>query len=356
MSIQHPLPNALASRNAASAAHPVQELQTGATLQTSPRIAPEELLLPRSIAGVFDLAFDIYRAHFRTLFTLAAVILLPLQALLYLLFNAWLKPLNAYTDTHPDDIAAGFGLITGGALTGFPQGGFPGLLSLIALAVISVLIVIALTDIYQGRTPRWADCCRRALRHIPRVLGGWLVTFFVLTAVLLIVLIILSIAGFFVGLAIGLSQGIVPPLISVIVGLVFLLTPYVVGLTVLAFGFLFTTPLLVLEDTPVTAIPARNWQLVKHPRARRTLAAIIFLPIVFFTVQLLILLSLSGLLALVTLPPTLAFIVETGISALLITFLQPYLLIFINVLYFDYRIQRDGLDITLRANQMEGTH
>ncbi len=356
MSIQQPLPRTFANRSAAYAAQPAQTLTAGAALQTSPRITAEELLLPRSIAGVFDLAFDIYRAYFRVLFTLAAVILLPLQALLYLLFNAWLKPLNAYTDTHPDDIGAGFGLITGGALTGFPQGGVPGLLSIVALAIISVLIAIALSDIYQGQTPRWTDCCRRAFRHIPRVLGGWTVTFFVLTAVVLIALIILSIAGFFIGLAVGLSHGVVPPLISVIIGLVFLLMPYVAVMTVLAFGFLFTTPLLVLEDTPVTLIPARNWQLVKHPHARRTLAAIVFLPIVFFTVQMLILLSLNGLLALVTLPPTLAFIVETGISALLITFLQPYLLIFINVLYFDYRIHRDGMDITLLADLMEGIH
>ena len=349
MSIQSSSSGAFAAPHRNSVAETSPASQAGVTLLTSPHISLEELLLPRSIAGVFDLSFDIYREQFRTLFTLAAVVLLPLQAILYLLFNAWLKPLNTFTDSHPDDISAGFGLITGGALTGYPQAGIPGLLTLAAFAVISAPLTLALTELYQGRTPHLTDCFRRAFRHIPRVLGGWITMACVLLGVLMLTLTLLTFLAFLVGIAVGLLHTVIPPAISVIIGVVFVATPYVTCMVALGMGFIFTTPLIVLEELPITLIPVRNWQLIKQPRVRRTLAAIVFLPIVFLIVQMLILFSLNGLLALVSLPPTLAFLMETGISVLLVTFLQPYLLIFSIVLYFDYRIQRDGLDITLIA-------
>ena len=352
MSKQYPSPGTFTTPAVAHPPHAPLARQSEAVLLTSPHITTEELLLPRSIAGVFDLAFDIYRDHFRALFTLSAVTLLPLQTVLYLLFNVWLKPLNAYTDTHPDDIGAAFGLITGGALTGYPQTGVPGLLSLAGLAVISVPIALALADIYRGQTPHWADCWRRAFRHIPRVLGGWFSLFCVLVAV---VTLTLTTASIMAGITVGVLRNAVPPALSFLIGAALLVIPYVAGMTTLAAGFLFTTPLIALEDTPITSIPARNWQLVKRRRARSVFSAIVFLPIVFFTVQLLILLSLSGLLALVSLPSALVFVLEAGFSALLIAFLQPYLLIFINVLYFDYRIQRDGLDVTLLADNLEAS-
>lgn len=349
MSIQPSASGAFAPLHRNPTAETSTTSQAGYSLLTSPRLSLEELLLPRTVAGVFDLAFDIYRDQFRTLFALAAVILLPLQAILYLLFNAWLKPLNAFTDSHPDDISAGFGLIAGGALTGYPQAGVPGLLTLAAFAVISVPLTLAIAELYSGRTPRLTDCFRRAFRHIPRVLGGWTAMSCVLLGVVMLTFAVLTILAFLVGLAVGLMHTAIPPAVSVVIGVAFVATPYVTGMIAFGMGFIFTTPLLALEDLPITLIPARNWQLIKQPRVRCALAAIVFVPIVFFIVQMLILFSLSGLLALVSLPPTLAFLMETGISALLVTFLQPYLLIFITVLYFDYRIQRDGLDITLIA-------
>lgn len=349
MSIQPSSSRAFAIPDVTNASVGERVLQSNTSLLVSPRLAREELLLPRGIGGVFDLAFDLYRAHFHTLFTIVAVALLPLQAVLYLLLNTWLKPLNAYLDTHPDDITAAFGFITGAAMTGYPAYGVPGLFSLIALAIVSAPVAIALSDLYRGQTPVWTDCYRRAFRHIPRVLLGWLVMLCVFVAVVILALTIATLLASVVALAVG---GTLPTAISVILGVIFVLTPYVAGMTMLAFGFVFTTPLIVLEDLPITAIPARNWQLVKRPRARRTLAAVLFLPIVFFTLQLLMLLSLTGLLELVSLPATMAFLLETTISVLLIAFLQPYLLIFAHVLYFDYRIQRDGLDIRLLAETL----
>ena len=57
-------------------------------------------------------------------------------------------------------------------------------------------------------------------------------------------------------------------------------------------------------------------------------------------------------MGLFAIPPLDQFVIETTLTILLIVFLQPYLLVFLNVLYFDFRIQRDGLDIRLLADEL----
>ena len=286
-----------------------------------------DLLMPRGIAGVFDLAFDIYRKHFRALATIAAVILLPLQAALYFLFNLWLKPLNTYTDAHSDDAGAALGLIAGGILTGYPQLGIPGLLSLLALAIASAPIAFALADIYRGITPLWSDCCRRAFFSIPRVLLGWAVAGLAFAAICTLSGVIGTIALSLIAFALKTA---LPQIVYSILFVVAVIASLLLGMTVIAFNFSFTSPLIALEQVGITQLPSRCWQLIGKRRALRTWTAIVFLPVVFFTVQALMLFSISSLLSLFTLPPILSFCVETVSVALLIVFLQPYLLVFLD--------------------------
>ena len=316
-------------------------------LAPSSRLDTSDLLKARGIGGVFDLAFDIYRQHFGVLMTIVAVMLLPMQAVLYLLFNLWLKPLNIYAEAHSDDAGAGLLLIVGGLSVGWPAYGVPGLLSLLVLAAASAPAAIAIADIYRSRVPTPADCCRRAFARIPRVLLGWIVAGLAFTAVASVtgVACFLLLALFAVGM-----QNRIPDVVYTLLGIAVVLIPLLLGMTLVAFNFSFTAPLIILENTGVTQLPSRCWQLIGKPRALRTWAAIVFLPVVFFTVQMLMLGSISSFLSLFSLFPALRFCVETALITILILFLQPYLLVFLNVLYFDARIQREGLDIHILAS------
>ena len=317
----------------------------------SAALSPSDLLRPHSIGGVFDLAFDIYRAHFRALVTIFALLLLPTQALLYLVVNLWFKPLVAFQDAHADDAGAALLLVVGGLFTGVPEYGIPGLLSLLALGVVSAPIAVAIAEVYRGRVPSASFCYRHSLARIPRVLCGWGIVGLAVAAVLA-----LSFALLFVLIAawgIVVKSEIAGGSAAVVAALA-VLAPYMASMTLVASSFGFTAPLVVLEDTPVTLIPSRNRQLTERPRSRRVWAALVFLPIVFFTVQGLMLVGVSSLLSLFTLWPTLRFCIETTLTALLIALLQPYLLIFLNVLYFDCRIQREALDIHLLAARHGG--
>jgi len=316
----------------------------------SEQFASDYLLVAHSIGGIFDLAFDIYRRYFRTLLTTVAILLLPMQTLLYLLSNVWLKPLSYFVDSHPDDAGASMLLIGGGMLIGYPQAGIPGLLSLMLLAVASAPVAAAVADIYRGKKPSWADCYRRVYPQIPRVIMGWIIVVLAFTTVIVMATIVSFII---IIICLLVLKNKAPETLYYIIGLIMLILPYLLGMTLLAFTFGFTTPLVVLEDLPVTLIPSRNWQLVDKRRAFRTWATIVFLPLVFFFVQALMLGSIDSLLNLFSLWSSLRFLIETALTVMLIVFLQPYLLIFINVLYFDFRIQRDCLDIRLLMAQCD---
>ncbi len=336
--------------------YPAGRLQTQALSSAAEQtdenktISSADLLRPHSIGGVFDLAFDIYRTHFRAFVLLLAVLLLPTQAILTLLVNTWLKPLENYLDAHAEDAGAALTLVSGYLFTGIPQAGFPGLLSLLVLGIVSAPIAIAVGDVYRGRAPVWSNCYGRAFARIPRVLLGWILAGFAFAAIVALT----SAFLFFVAVLWAyFIRSPLPEALTVILTVLALFSPYVAAMTLGAFCFSFTAPLIVLEDTPVTQIPARCRQLTARPRALRIWTAIVFLPIVFLTAQTLMLLSLSSFLSLFTLLPLLRFCIESTLNVLLIVFLQPYLLIFLNVLYFDCRIGREALDIHLLAERQE---
>ena len=259
-------------------------IQASAIRTALPEITREDLLTPRRIGGVFDLAFDIYRAHFRTLLTTVVALLLPMQAVLYVLYNTWLKPLSNYADAHSDDAGPGLALIGGGMFTGDPHLGIPGVLALLVLAVTSAPVAIAVADIYRGKTPHWLDCYRRAFPLIPRVIGGWIIVALAFAAVLSFALVLCFLMLIVAGILLR-GSGKMPDFVAVLLFLLITVLPYGLGMTLVAFNFCFTTPLIVLENLPITLIPARNWQLVGKRRVLRTWAAIVFLPVVFFTVQ-----------------------------------------------------------------------
>lgn len=307
-----------------------------------------ELLHPRSIGGVLDLAFDIYRQHFWPLLTAFAVLFIPVQTILFLLSDYWFRPLVALVQANPDDTYAQMLQACGILLLGVPQIGLPGLITFLTLAVASAPLSAAVADIYRGRTPAWQDCYRRVFSRIPALVFTWIV----MGLCFCVILVLSFFLDFIAALIVTKLSGDNAVLVGIVVLLVTLISPYLLSMTLTAFWFTFATPLIVLENLPVMAVPSRNWQLVGKARAGRTWIAMVALPIVFLTVQVTMATSLGQLLELLHMPPLPLFLASTALQITLLLFLQPYVLIFLNVLYFDARCQRDALDIHMLAEQL----
>jgi hypothetical protein len=126
---------------------------------------------------------------------------------------------------------------------------------------------------------------------------------------------------------------------------IFAAAPYFSCMAVFARSFLFLTPLTVLEGLPATYVPFRNNQLVGKKRFRRSWAAASALPILLISFQAILYYSIQGALEVLHLPSIVEFIVLSALSSAIYFFLAPYWTIFMTLLYYDYRVRREGFDV-----------
>ncbi len=328
-----------------------------ATIGSAPRTADaaalqdaESLLLPQPLSGVFDEAFDIYKRHFVTLASIVAILFLPLQTLLYALANLWLRPLAAHVTDN--DTLGWTALIFGRMFVGGPEYALPGVLTILALIVVSAPLTVALSDIYVGKSPVLRDCYRRAMPRAPRLIMAWVLGLFAFFALVSVAsFVYLAILGTFATVY-TYAHGPAPEIAISIVTYVGLPLPYVAGMSIIAYSFSFTTPLIVLEDASVSGVPTRNALLVGKKRFLRCWAACTFLPVLVLGLQAVILASSGSALGALRLPPLINFVLETSLSAILVFFLMPYMMIFLTALYYDYRVRREGFDVRVLSADM----
>jgi hypothetical protein len=310
--------------------------------------------LPQSLSGVFDQAFDLYKQHARTLILIAALLYFPTQIALHAAYNTWLLPIQLHleTPTGSSDIDAVLQMFGGGLLIGMPEYGLPGICALIVLAIMSGPLCVAVSDIYFGRTPTIAESYRRALRALPRLVCGWLfgglAVFGVSVACIIGVLLVVFCLSTL--LALGQLGAAVAANISSVLLVVGMVTSYLICTAVVARFLLFLTPLAVLEGLPLGAVWGRNQQMVGRIRFRHTWAAASALPLVVFGLQYLILLSSYSTLDALQLSPLLEFLLVAACTAAIVLFFQPYVMVFVTLLYYDYRVRGEGFDLVLLSS------
>ncbi len=310
--------------------------------------------LPQSLAGVFDATFELYRRHFLSLALIVAAVYLPIQILLQAAVSLWLRPLaqhaNFNNDALPADPASIFLIVIGFLFTGAPQYGFPGLVSLGALAIVSGPVAVAVSELYAGRKITLGAAYRGARRVFLRLLGGWFLVAMSFLGLGFLTLLLISVVISALTVAIA---GQLPQIVATLFLIIVVSLPYLVGCAVTALYFLFLTPLATLEDLPLSAIPARNRQLVGQRRFLRSWGAATFLPVVTFGLQMLMAISVNAVLDVFSLPTVVHFLLATAFSCVIAFFFQPYWMIFLPLLYFDYRVRREGYDIRLLAADFE---
>lgn len=309
--------------------------------------------VPQSLSGLFDTAFELYRRHFLTLVSVTALALIPAQMIAYALVNLWLLPLVAQVGSESNDAGLIVRILLGGLLTGRPDYGVPGVLEFLALALASAPLAVTLSGLTTDRTVTLRESYSRALPALPRVLMAWLIG-----ALAFLGTWVMSLFGCLLGIGLlySLLRGNESDWLAF--GSLFLLAliPYAIATALLAYTYVFATPILSLESVSLLALFTRQQQLVANKRFRRVWGAVFCLPQITYGLQFLILYSLKLLLDSVSGLLFLSPLVHTGLDALFAAltglFFQTYLLIFVIVLYQDCRIRRDGLDMRVLADAL----
>ncbi|HUO46257.1 MAG TPA: hypothetical protein VM470_05445 [Acidimicrobiia bacterium] len=278
-------------------------------------IRPE--LRPLGVGEIIDAAIKLVRGNARVLFTIAAVVLVPLgilQAFVTssfggndLLSLAMPLPVDPATDPEAlDDLLdSALNLL---ALTG---------LIAVTAAVGAVLVqgasVKALADIYQGVEPEWPNSITFGFRRFFSILGATLM--------------------------IGVASAL---------GLIFCIAPGVWLFT----SWSVTMPALVVEHKGAFAAMGRSFELVRR-RFWPTLGTVALAYLVYYAVEQVISLAVtlitfagaaeSGTISLV------GSVIGSTISSILVL---PFLAAVLTVLYFDLRVRAEGYDLEVMAAEL----
>ena len=88
-------------------------------------------LTPRSLSGVFDESFELYKRNFGVLALIVALVYIPTQILVYAVSNLVLRPTAAQSASSDADFTSAFMTVILSFMIGSPQEGLPGYLPLL---------------------------------------------------------------------------------------------------------------------------------------------------------------------------------------------------------------------------------
>jgi hypothetical protein len=251
---------------------------------------PAPALRPRSPSEIVDAAFQLLRAHYGAFVTCSAIAYAPLLLLRLVVLG---DP-TRFLGTDPGTLTGDFWWYTGG--------GF--LIGWLTFSLMSAVLQVCTSQVYLGGEMDVGAAVRQALPRTPQVLVAAVIRF-----------------------------------AAMMLGLALLLFPvlYVVPL------LFAVTPIIILEQGGIWAAMRRSAALSKgrkwHILNTLGLVAIIYyLLVVGFSVVA----SIFG-----------NFVVATVVSAAVTVLVYPVVAIAETLLYYDARIQSEGLDIELMTGALD---
>jgi Membrane domain of glycerophosphoryl diester phosphodiesterase. len=250
---------------------------------------PAPSLRPRSPTEIVDAAFQLLRAHYSAFVTCSAIAYAPV-----LLLRLVVGDPRRFLGTEPGSLTPDFWWYSGVGV----------LVSWLTFSLMSAVLQVCTSQVYLGQEMDVADAVRQALPRTPQVLVAAVIRF-----------------------------------VLMMIALMLLLFPvlYVVPL------LFAVTPLIVLEQRGIWTAMGRSASLSKgrkwHILNTLGLVAIIYyLLVVGFSVVA----SLFG-----------SFVLATVVSAAVTVLVYPVVAIAETLLYYDARIQSEGLDIELMSGALD---
>ena len=268
-------------------------------------------LRPLGIPEVIDAAFKLMRRHARTLFTIAAVVLVPLGVLEYfvLLFgesNIPNTPQVVPETATPQEVLSLLiedvgPLLLAGLLTV--------IVALLAQAVVQLGSVEAIAAIYLDREPDWRASLAAGLKRLPAGIGAFLIAVVPLT----------------VGFLLCFLPGIW-----------------------LAVMWSVVVPVLAVERLGPGASLGRSWKLVKN-RFWPVLGVLALSFLISFVIQTVLSFAVT---AAFLFSDSIAYEIQALINTISRIVVTPFTATVFAVLYFDLRVRQEGFDLERMAAAM----
>lgn len=290
-------------------------------------------LRPMEFGEILDGGLQVFRRHFGLFLKLSlAVMWLPLAFSVY--WRARFFGLQAAAN--PEQTMA---MIQGELIPFFLWGLVWGILYGAGMLLLTAGSIKVISDSYLGRDPQFGDALGFGVgKIVPLFLVG------IGKALILFLLALACGLVFALTVAAGKGAGALIGLVGFVevIGMVWLFI-YV------ACGYMMTTPVVVLENLS-SAFDSfgRSWELTKDARWR--VFALVFVATLLASVLPSIVLSALGAFVVQIAPGAMFY--WTILAAILPVVLTPIVPCVLTLLYYDFRVRREGFDLQLLSEQL----
>lgn len=318
-------------------------------------LAPKPGIIPLRPLGITEIiggAVEALRANPRAMFLPALVVMSIVglvSALLSGLATHSLASLGTTLESGSDPTEAQLANLLGGGVSSLGSITLQGLISAIATAVLTGLLIVAVSRSVLGRVATPGEVWERTRRRVWALIGQSLLVSLIsgLAALLLVGAAVLLVIAILSASSDGSTTGIVlAVLAAIVVGLGAIIAAVFLGVRLS-----MSSAALILENVGVLDGIRRSWRLTKGS-FWRVLGILVLAALIQGAVGALlggVTGALTGLIT-VTAPDqvALASALSTFLSALLSALILPFTAAVTALTYIDLRMRHEGLDVELR--------
>lgn len=270
--------------------------------------------------------------------------------IIYLLFPAQLQSLESIGESTVDIDVIGttLGYLEQSILSSIPSTIF----NLIAVSLTTGLCVSAIASLVLGRVPSVGQAWDAAKKHLWKIIAYGVIIFVIETALILLALVPLITSILY---TLGSPDSAGGLLTGALLTILLSLVCFISGVFLLV-RFLFTVPIMVMEEAGLGQAFKRSWALTRGNFWRVlgiNLLMVVLLSVIFGILSG-ALGTVMGLAYAVGHLYALLTAISVGVSMLISGFYVPFFSGIQSLLYIDIRMRREGLALTLlRASQSE---
>jgi len=271
---------------------------------------------PMTTGMVLDRSFRLYVDNFVLMAGLSAILNVPILFLSFLFTAGRIDPLHM-------NAASVIAIIVGA------------ILFLVAAIIVAPMIAgataLAVSDIYLGKNASAGAVLSAAWRKLWTLLKTQIVVGLILAGLMLLAAIVLGVVG-------GLFS-LISPVIG-IVGMILGFFAVVVLVIQLFLSYALIAPIVMIERSDSgREIRNRSWRLVEGHRWK------VFLVFLVLVVIQLLISGGTGIASIIS-------AILNGIASILLT---PLSAISVTLLYYDFRIRKEGFDLEMLSQSISGT-
>ncbi|WP_117385922.1 glycerophosphodiester phosphodiesterase [Acetivibrio cellulolyticus] len=322
-------------------------------------------LKPMSVGDVLDYSVEAFKQNFKGLVLLSLILYIPWIVFYSLTVNIFAgDQMSGIFDMYKDMFSGTYSsdmlnkYITE---TSTFQNGITGVMSSLQIlysitiklvlnaAVIKMIYNYALSGKVEVNT--FSDAIKHikgCFRYMPKMIGNALL-FVIIVGAAYLVSVIAAALIIMIPIVIIVSTGIPPVIMGIIIALLvlFVLVGVVFCIGFFAIKFMFGANIIVLEEKPVFESFKRSFYLSKGRFWHIALASIFAILLYYLFNWLLV--GATMLLAVVN--NTLYIVVNT-FSQICAALMEPFILVYITVLFVNMKVQKEGLDLEVKMRKL----